>query len=171
MFFDKKRPFYNLCDLIKLDRITDDHYYPFIKKALKKMTYANIDHESIGAILALTENHPYYVNLLCSKLARKKEFSVKIVEECWIQCAYEGKAQMERELGLLSFNQRKLYIGLARFGDNKRPTDKKSLEMMGLTSASLLQALRTLIERDYVFQNNEGYYKVLDPLHKSILER
>jgi len=169
MFFDKKRPFYNLCDLIRLERIADNHYYPFIQKALKKMTGVGVDHEGIAVILALTENHPYYVNLLCSKLARKKEFSVKIIHECWTQCAYEGKAQMERELGLLSFNQRKLYIGLARFGKNKQPSDKRTLDLVGLTSASLLQSLKILVEKDYIFQDDEGYYKVLDPLHKSLL--
>ncbi len=169
MFFDKNRPFYKLCDLIKVDRIADEHYYPYIKKAIKKTTDNDINNDAIGTILFLTKNHPYYVNFLCSKLAYKKELTVEIIEQCWIQCARESKAQMERELSFLSFNQRKLYIGLAKFGKNKQPSDKSTLEKMGLTSASLLQALKVLIEKDYILQDKEGYYKILDPMHKTIL--
>lgn len=169
MFFDRSRPFYKLCDLIKLDRIAHEHYYPYIKKGLKQMTGGVIEDSSIEIILALTENHPYYVNLLCSKLSHKERFSHQVINECWAQCAREGKTQLERELGLLSFNQRKLYIGVAKIGKSKQLSARKTLETIGLTSASLLQSLKVLIEKDYITQDNEGYYKLLDPLYKYII--
>lgn len=169
MFFDRKRPFYKLCDLIKLDRIGNDHYFKYIKKSLKIMTKKIITNDVIAMILELTENHPYYVNLLCSKLSHKKEFSIQVVNACWVQCAREGKAQIERELGLLSFNQRKLYIGLAKLGKNNQPSNKRTLEAVNLTSASLLQALNVLIEKDYLIQDEQGYYSLLDPLHRYMI--
>lgn len=169
MFFDRNRPFYKLCDLMKINRISNEHYHNYIKNGLKEMTKKTIEPESMDTILTLTENHPYYVNLLCSKLSHEISFSIQNIHECWRRCAFEAKTQLERELSLLSFNQKKLYIGIARIEKNKQLSNRKTLEIIGLTSASLLQALKVLMEKDYVIQDNDEYYRLLDPLYKYII--
>lgn len=73
MFDDSRRPLYKLCDRINLERISSSHYHKYIKNAFMKKYKQEIGGDVIKAILSTTENHPYYVNLLCSRLWKNKE--------------------------------------------------------------------------------------------------
>jgi len=68
MFSDKSRPFYNLCRIIRLDRMASAHYRTHLHDAAHIQWRRDISDESIDKILSLTERHPFYVNALCSRL-------------------------------------------------------------------------------------------------------
>lgn len=169
MFFDSKRPFYKLCDLICLDRIKAGHYYNYIQKAASKQWKKKLSNNTIDIILNLTKCHPYYVNLLCSKLWLGKYPTEKEVDSCWDICANETRSQIEKEIDLLSFNQKKMIICLARYGKIDKPTGQDFLAKAGLSSTSAAQALSVLIEKDYIYKDEEGYYCLLDPLFAYVL--
>jgi hypothetical protein len=165
MFFDKKRPLYQLCDLILLERIEKTAYLPYIQKAGRLQWQQLLAQNVIEKILELTECHPYYVNLLCSKLwlAQHPPLATDVVQ-CWKKCALEHKSQIENELFLLSINQRKLLLSLASNGPEKHPNSKQFLKKTNLSQTSLLQSLAVLIEKDYIYCDQEGSYRLRDPL-------
>lgn len=169
MFYDSNRPFYKMCDVMMLDRIGEKHYFPYIQNAAIKNWQRELPNKVITSILHLTEHHPYYVNLLCSKLWTGEFPTENEVIQCWECCAEESRSQVEREIDLLSFNQKKLLISLARFGIIDKPTSQSFLKKVGLSSTSMSQALSVLLEKDYVYKNKLGFYCVLDPLFKKIL--
>ena len=125
--------------------------------------------KTIDRILNLAQCHPYYVNLLCSKLWLGKFPNEKEVELCWDICAHETRSQIEKEIDLLSFNQKKMIICLARFGKIDKPTGQDFLGKAGLSSTSAAQALSVLIEKDYIYKNEQGSYCLLDPLFDYVL--
>ncbi len=164
MFFDSKRPFYKLCDTIRLDRISEEHYSRYIQQASKKRWKKQLEKEVIDAVLELTECHPYYVNLLCFRVFLNEFPNEKSVISNWKRCVDEGRSQIEREIDFLSLNQKKLIIGMSRFGPTKHPTSKDFLRNLGVSSTSVSLALTTLINKDYIYQDQLGYYKLLDPM-------
>lgn len=165
MFFDRDRPFYKLCDTMHLERIASEHYYPYLQKASHRQWGKNLPDKIIEIILSLTENHPYYVNLLCSKLwSHQIPTSEKQVMECWNNCALENKPLIEKDIDFLSFNQKKLLISFAKFGPTDTPTGQFFLNAVNMSSTSLSQALSVLVERDYLYKDKQGFYRILDPL-------
>ncbi len=89
MFFDSNRPFYKMCDTIYLGRIANEHYIDYIQTAAHEQWNAYLTENTIIRILELTENHPYYVNYLCSKLWLYDLPSEADVDACWDKCAKE----------------------------------------------------------------------------------
>ncbi len=85
-----------------------------------------------------------------------------------INAQKKNRSQIEKEIDLLTVNQKKLFISLARYGSTDKPTgvDFSSKAKMPLTTIS--QALNVLVEKDYVYKNQEGYYCILDPLQRYV---
>ncbi len=125
---------------------------------------------AIETILALTQNHTYYVNLLCARLTRQEQlFTVGKVETAWHDYALEEKSTIFKELEGLSQNQFKLLTAFARFGPIKTPQGDKFLQFAGMALSSTRQALKVLLEKDYLYQDREHAYHVLDPLIHYVL--
>lgn len=164
MFFDNSRPFYKLCDTMHLTRIAAEHYTPYIQMAAQKRWQSELSTDALDTIFSLTQRHPYYVNLLCFKLWLKHKPSSSDVMQCWQQCAKENRSQIEREIDLLSVNQKRLLIRLSQFGATKHPAGKEFLNKLSMSSTSVMQALKILLAKDYIYQNDAGYYHVLDPM-------
>ncbi len=170
MFYDKKRPFYKLCDLITIDRISVENYKDYIKKAALRTWNKNLDSKLVDAIFAITERHAYYVNKLCS-LLWQNDFpkNVNIIYDIWRKFVLENKSFIEREMELLSINQRKILILLANREAVREPYGKDFAISLGLSLSSIAVALSDLIAKDYVYMTQEKEYRILDPLIKSVL--
>jgi uncharacterized protein len=164
MFFDSNRPFYKLCDTIRLKRISAEHYERYMQKAAKKRWGGSLSEAIIARILELTECHPYYVNLLCFKIWLQDFPTLESVSAFWKQCVGENRSQIEREIDLLSLNQKKLIIGISRYGATNQATGRTFLNKIKLSSTSVVQALSTLIDKDYIYKDDLGYYRLLDPM-------
>ena len=83
MFGDRNRPFYKLCDRIILNRIDEEDYIKYFKKAEENTLNFNITDLAIEKIFYHTEKHPYYINLLCSRLWRLEKITDDIVDQVW----------------------------------------------------------------------------------------
>jgi uncharacterized protein len=170
MFYDKKRPFYKLCDLITLERISSKDYQEYIQKAAFRRWGMSLDQEIIDIVFFITERHAYYVNKLCSLLWQGDCLPNKTdVNKTWEKFVLENKSLTERELELLSVNQRKFLIALANRSDIKEPYSKDIVMSLDLPLSSISRALSGLIAKDYVYISNAGIYKILDPLIRSVL--
>jgi AAA+ ATPase superfamily predicted ATPase len=169
MFDDRKRPFYKLCDRIILDRISGDEYRKYIQSAAKKTWPKILSEDVIQKIMSVTERHPYYVNLICSKLWKQKLPQVNDVDTLWKNYMMEERSQVANEIELLSKNQRKLLSVLSRSNGTDAPRSREFEKMAEMSGATIAQALDFLEKRDYIFRNETNRYIVLDPLIKAVL--
>jgi len=170
LFYDRKRPFYNLCDQIRIDRIDEVEYIKHINNAAVKNWGKKLQENTLAEIFNLTEFHPYYVNKLCSLLWQNDKFPIQIdVIATWNKIALENKSGIIRELDLLSINQRKLLIFIAKNDALKELYSKDITQRIKLTPSSIQRAIDLLLEKDYVYLNHKKCYRVLDPLIKEIL--
>lgn len=172
MFDDSERPFYKLCDKITLDRIHAEDYIDYMQHAAKQQWRKQLEEASLTDIFLVTQRHPYYINLLCSRLWRlNAPPSSKDVISSWQQYVMEERAQVATELDLMSKNQSKLLIKIARIGEIAQPKGIAFQTEANMSNASIAQALTFLEKRDYVMLNQNGAYQVLDPLISAVLTR
>ena len=169
LFDDQKKPLYKLCDRMVLDRISENDYIPFIKKKFQIRNENNLSEKIIQAILDTTERHPYYVNVLCHKLWTKMTFPTENeVKEIWHYYAMTEKSNVTNEIDLLSANQAKMLIAIAKYGGEFSTTSREFLALTRFSTSSALQSLATLVKKDYVQENGQGKYVLVDPLIKYI---
>lgn len=168
IFNDRNRPFYKLCDRITLDRISKDEYRKYISTAAVKSSKV-IDDNAICKALGLTELHPYYVNVLCSRLWRLENITVEEVIHSWHQYTIEERSQVANEIDMLSVAQRKFLTILARVHGTNSPRSNEFQIQAEMPGATITQAINILEKKDYIYKDPDGYYKSLDPLISYVL--
>jgi uncharacterized protein len=170
IFDDSARPFYNLCDQIILRRISERDYLHYIQKLSIKKWGNTLEKPVVLALLACTHRHSYYVNLLCSRTwLCEKMPTIRVVENIWTAYVKEQKSRVAAEIDLLSANQRRLLLILAKRGGEKELMSASFSNSSGLSVASIRQAIKVLLNKDYVYQDDNGFYYVLDPLFEAAL--
>jgi uncharacterized protein len=169
VFDDRNRPFYKLCDRIILDRISENEYRKYIQNTAKLTWKKQLSGEVLKKIILITERHPYYVNLICSKLWKKGLPSLESVELIWRNYIMEERSQVANEIELLSKNQRKLLSVLARHDGTNAPRSHEFEQKAEMSGATIAQALVFLEKHDLIFKNEMNYYLILDPLIKAVL--
>jgi AAA+ ATPase superfamily predicted ATPase len=170
LFDDRNRPFYKLCERITLDRISTEHYATHIQKSAKKTWKLELSTRVLECIFNYSERHPYYINLLCSRLLLEKTLpKTELIEKVWNQYVMEERSSVASELELLSKNQRKLLTVLARTDGTGAPLGREFIQQANISKATVDQSLTFLEKRDYVFKDDKGYVYVLDPLIKTVL--
>ncbi|MDX1433966.1 MAG: hypothetical protein R3286_16105 [Gammaproteobacteria bacterium] len=170
MFDDAGRPLYHLCDRLVLGRIAPAAYRAFLRRAARARWKIALDGASIDAVLACTQCHPYYVNLLCARLWRAPDPpDADEVARMWQSFTTEESGWLAREVAALSPNQRAVLAALATEPTDK-PQSKAFLTRTRLAAASNAQALQVLLERDLVYRDDDGWLRVLDPALGRYLE-
>jgi hypothetical protein len=169
LFEDRNRPFYKLCERITLDRIDASHYEKHIQNAALKTWNLTLSDKILERIFRHTERHSYYVNLLCSRLWRTSPPTLESVDQMWAQYAIEERSNVAEEMDLLSKNQRKLLTIFSRMGGIKEPLGQDFVRQANISKTSINQALDFLEKKDFVFKDQHGIFKVLDPLIRTVL--
>lgn len=172
MFDDNSRPLYHLCTKLIIERIEAKEYHAHLIKFAKMRWHKIMERTIIDHILFLTKCHPYYVNLLCSRLWDLEEppHSENEVEECWLNYISGEKGRMADEITHLTLNQRKILMGIAR--DNiLQPTNKAFLKAINLSLASAAQSVKTLMDKDMIYRDKAGILRLVDPSLEYFLQR
>ena len=165
MFDDRKRPFYKLCDRLIIDKISVEAYSKFLKHAAMETWKKEIEQSTIDRIFTLTDRHPFYLNALCFKVWQNEKLpSTEKIDECWLQLAEEQKPQIALEIELLSLNQRKIISCIAKWGKTSPMQSKEFVQFSGMASSSLHQALQSMTKKDFIEAQNDGSYKIIDPM-------
>jgi hypothetical protein len=171
IFDDSKRPFYGLCDRIVLEKISRESYKPYVQEKLGETWGSSLTTDIVDRILDDSECHPYYVNLLCRRLSVVTDLqSPFVVTNCWDTIAREHRSLFANEIDLMSTNQRRLLIGIAKSGSVESPMGPIFSGKIGISTPSIRQALLVLEQRDYVFKASDGSFNILDPLLKRVLQ-
>jgi hypothetical protein len=110
--------------------------------------------------------------VLCHKLWLKNKAPAEAdVLSTWQKYALEEKSNILSEIDLLSKNQSKMLIAIAKYGHENQPTSKSFLSMTHFSAASASQALEVLVKKDYVYIDDEGCYQLVDPLMGFLFSR
>ncbi len=170
MFKNKNRPLYHLCDEMKLNRISAQHYEIFLKKASQKTWKKMLSTESINAIIRFTECHPYYVNRLCRMVWDVNSLpQVEDIKRIWKKYIDSQKQDWVSEmLSNLTMNQRMVLAGLAN-SPQKELMSKEFASKLELSTSSIQRTIYSLIKNDLVYQDIDDFYNVLNPVVKSVL--
>jgi Cdc6-like AAA superfamily ATPase len=171
IFDDRNKPFYKLCDRINLQRIKSADYEAFLQKHAKEQWKKALSLEVINEVLSLTENHPYYVNKICSKLWNLNRLPTKVdVDLSWILLGEEEYDSVVNDISLLSKNQRLVLQALSQREYVKEPNSVEMIQELRMAHSSISQALEVLLKNDFIESTAQGY-RVVDPLIKYVLNK
>lgn len=171
LFDDRSRPFYKLCERISLDRISKSAYEKHLQPIAIKRWNHELSKETLDTISYYTEEHPYYINQLCSRLWSQNEPTAAAVDNIWQQYAKEERSHVAAETELLSKYQRKLLTVLARTNGTNEILGQRFIQIANMSKTTISQTAATLKKKDYVFSDEHGVIRVLDPLIKYILSQ
>ncbi len=163
MFSSRSRPLYHSCDLMVINRIENEAYQKFINKMAKSKWGQLLDTDVISAILSLTENHPYYVNVLCRQLWHNhKAPLLSDVRTSWHHYVMQQVDWMVNDLDRLTLNRRKVLTAIAHQPTNEPQGHAFSMQV-GLSPSTIKKTFADLHQLDLVYRDERDYYHVLDP--------
>jgi len=169
MFDDSNRPLYKLCDQIDIERISEKDYTDFLNHVANKAWKQNLSDSALERIIFVTQRHPYYMNVLCSKLwAADNIPTSKEIQNVWQKYVLSERSRTISELDRLSNIQYHLITDIAR-GQSKDFTSREYLSKTGFLSSTVTKSLSQLEKKDYIYKCNNEYF-VIDPLIKSSLQ-
>ncbi len=172
MFFSAKRPFYQSAAVMVLDKISPDKYFDFIGSTFKEYS-KDAEPEAIGRIMDFTEGYTYYTQFI-SNLAfyqTEKKLTTDIVTQVISDYLESNKTDYQNLLNLLSENQKRISISVAKEGIVAKPMAIEFITKHKLPSiSSVSQAIKTLTNKEILYRANEGY-TVYDVFFKRFLQR
>jgi hypothetical protein len=144
-----------------------------MQKQAKKHWKKSLPENVIAKVLALTECHPYYVNLLCDKLWDGKSLpSINMVEQAWSHCLNEKIDKLIADLEPLSATRLKVLSMMALQNGVAAPNGKAFLDMTGLALGTVQKGLQFLLGNDFIYRNEvDGQVELVDPLLKLFIQK
>jgi len=163
MFGEQGRPLYRLCQSISLDRISKDIYREHLQQLSKRQWGKNMSMEVMEHIFNNTELHPFYMNVLCQILWNENHIpSAETIDMKWHDYVKTQRNMISHDLMELSTNQRKVIVALAKCSV-KEVQSSEFTSSLKISASSTQQAIDVLTRKDLVYQNQAGFYQVLDP--------
>jgi len=176
LFTIPSRPFYNSARMMKIGKIDQNKYRRFISKIFVD-NIITIPDDIIYQILDWTDNHTFYVQLLCNRVFLRR--SMKVIENDWKEEAERLLQEQEPVFfnyrNLLTSAQWNLLKAAALENELYEPTGYDFISRYDLGNpASVLRTLHALLKMELIYfdYNAEGekYYKMNDLLFRRWVE-
>ncbi len=172
MFFSPSKPFYQSSASLVIEKIDYDIYLSFIinefSKKGKKITKPAARH-----LLDFTEHYTFYTQMICNVSFYKTENRLELSgakEEMTRDYMENRKLDYYNIYNLLSENQKKVLIAIAKEDKISKPTSIDFLMKYRLPSASsTLQAVNALVDKEIVYKNR-GEFTVYDVFLKRFIQ-
>ncbi len=170
MFEDENRPLYKLCRKIKLERISAAHYEKHIQRIAQLTWKKHLNSDVFDKIMELSNQHPYYVNYLCDSLweSCKKLPVIEDVQQAWEKVVMEEWSDALKELSDLPMGQRRLLKYIASH-PVKNIQSQGVCHQLSMPASSIASSINTLLDKDYIEQDANGEYKIINPLLLAVL--
>ena len=170
-FDDPNQPLYMMCEKIFLGRIAADDYVSYVQEAAMIRWSCKLDLIIIQRIVELAEEHPFYVNFLCSKLWQQDEppTNITAIDYAWQECLLGEKRRLVEELDKLTTTQCLVLKAIAGTVNLTEPTAAVFLAKIKKSSGTVLPAIKSLEKKDMLYVDQHGVTRVLDPLMKYFL--
>ena len=171
MFYSASRPFYHSSEVLVLEKISNGAYYSFIESNFTR-SKKEIEPEAIEYILDFTDCYTYYTQVICNQAYYKTDQKLTAESAVTLVKSYLDNRKIDylNLYKLLSENQKKVAIAVAKQGIVTKPTSIEFLMKFNLPSASsTLQAVNTLHEKEILFKLPEGFV-IYDIFFRRFLE-
>lgn len=163
VFTDSSMPFYKFGDIFFLNKIDTEHFIPFIIERFSS-TGKSITEDACRKIIALADNHPYYVQQL-SQLSW-----LRTSGQCDVETVVKAHLSLVEQLSLLFSNlmetltfQQTCYLHALIAGE-KAITSTETMYKYHISSATAAsRSLKTLIKKD-ILDSKSGEISFLDPI-------
>jgi len=163
LFFNQKRPFYNSTTNIVLDKIEKGKYAQFIEYHFFKIK-KQIDKNALNFIFEWTQTHTYYVQQVCKNCfdLPQKNINKENVQAVCKDILSQNESIYQQYRKLLTVNQWKLLIAIAKEETLQKPTSSDFLRKYNLGNASSIKlAIDSLLSKRLIisafFQDEEVY--------------
>lgn len=171
MFNNKNRPFYNACEMITLERISEEAYTKFIQAAAEKKWSKKIFEPILKHIYKISERHPSYINRICGYFwLIDKMPTVASIDKFWDGFIAARKSEFTSELITLSGHQKKMLVYLANT-PTKHTSSQQICSVLSISEASARQVTNKLMHMDLICKNENNEMVVLDPAFRQFLLR
>ncbi len=154
LFSNPKRPFYKSASPFKLEKIQQEIYRDFIIGIFHK--YGKILSPRLAdEMLNWTKCHTYYVQHLCNRLFQldKKNYEQADWQDCAQRIIQEQEVFFYNYRSLLSTQQWKLLVAIAKTGSVYAPTSKGFIGKNKLGSAAtVFKSIDSLLEKEMIFK-------------------
>jgi hypothetical protein len=170
LFQNKNRPFYRFGKHFPLEKIPRDEFAEFIQRHFRKTGF-RVAPEAIDEALRVTEDHPYYTQLLCHILWDRKREEKRIAKEDvhqGVQEIFLRESHAFHDLwDLLPIKARQLLVALAKEESSRvQLYSNDFLQKHNLGSASSVQrAVARLLEEE-ILEKVDGEYQYTDVFFK-----
>ena len=170
-FDDSNQPLYMMCEKIFLERIAAADYVPYIQEAAKIKWGKELGEAEVAKIITLSQEHPFYVNFLCSTLwmLDNPPLSEAAVESGWQTCLFSEERRLVEELDKLTLNQRIVLKEIASSHGLREVTALPFLQQVSMASGTVIPIIKALKKRDMIYVDANKVTKVLDPLMQFFL--
>ena len=163
VFTDSSMPFYKFGDIFFLNKIDTEHFIPFIIERFSS-TGKSITEDACRKIIALADNHPYYVQQL-SQLSW-----LRTSGQCDVETVVKAHLSLVEQLSLLFSNlmetltfQQTCYLHALIAGE-KAITSAETMYRYHISSATAAsRSLKTLIKKD-ILDSKSGEISFQDPI-------
>jgi len=170
LFSNPSRPFYRSAGFLKLYKIAEKDYISFILKKFQDQD-RKMAVDVAREIMAWTQGHTYYVQLLCNRIFRTG--TRQITKETWMAEAFDLLKEQEMFFinyrDLLTNQQWQLLKAIASEETVTTPTSNEFVSKYHLGSPStVLRSLKSLLGSEMIYKdyNTDGksFYAVYDIL-------
>ncbi|MBR4263043.1 MAG: ATP-binding protein [Paludibacteraceae bacterium] len=164
MFTSAKRPFYRSTQMMNIDVIDEDAYYQFACKHLAAHGQ-EISQDVFHELYAMVDGYTWYVQVLLNRLYQG---SLDLIDENAVRAALNQQIQEEEPAyqmycRLITDRQLQVLRAIAKEGIVKEPGSNRFLQKYRLGAYSTVRgAILTLIDKELLYQNDDGSYKVYD---------
>ena len=164
IFSSANRPFYQSAQKIGLKEIPIEHYRKFALRLFSKHK-KKISADIFDFLYLNLHGHTWYVQLVLNSLfsMNKAVYSEQDAKDVIIDILYEESATYKTYCEMIPKGQLLLLQAIAKEQSVKSPSEQAFMQKHGLKAASSVRlALKSLIDKTLVLQNEDGSYSVYD---------
>lgn len=164
MFMSPKHPFFNSTQMMAIDVIPQDKYRAFANDFFARQQRA-VSEADFGFLYQLVDGQTWYIQKVLNRLFRypKRPIDHALVVEAIDTILLEQEINYQNSYSLLTENQALLLTAIAKEGSVKAPTALDFVMRYRLPAPSSIKtALKSLIDKEMLFQAPSGEYIVYD---------
>jgi hypothetical protein len=164
MFTDKSRPFYKSAFLYELKKIPESDFFPYIAERFKK-SGKECPEDIARKVWREAEGYPYYVQKLSYLLwdIAQSQCNTQLLKEALEQLIKIELPDFEGIWSGLTLIQKTFLKALAK-EPTSSPFSKDYMKRYDLSAGGLQKAMTSLISKDLIEKNEEGIYRIVDPI-------
>lgn len=168
MFTSRSRPFYHSSSIMGLEAINEQTYLEFANHHLSKIN-KEISAEAFSYLYhhfdGITWYIQYVLNMLYTSISDSRVLGKEDVEYCIESILSQHRFAYQALLFQLTSKQKQVLIAIAREENPSSLMSQEFLHKYRLGASTVQGAVKTLLERDFITQD-EGVYQLCDKFLK-----